>query len=139
MKTVVLVSCSKKKLPRKAKAEDLYIGPLFKLSLRYAYSLNPAAIFVLSAKYGLVDLEQGLEPYDLTLNEMPANDVKSWAGSVLDQLSDRADLQRDRIVFLAGERYRKYLMPHISHPEVPLSGRGIGEQMSLLKERLQDE
>ena len=33
MSTVVLISCSKKKLPRRAKAKDLYIGPLFKLSL----------------------------------------------------------------------------------------------------------
>ena len=136
MTTIVLISCSKKKLPHKAKAKDLYTGSLFRLSLRYAYSLNPRRIFVLSAKHGLVDLEQELDPYDLTLNEIPASEVREWAESVLDQLREEADLGKDRIVFLAGERYRKNLMTHISHPEVPLSGLSIGKQMSLLKEKL---
>ncbi len=38
-------------------------------------------------------------------------------------------------MFLAGKRYRKHLLPHVSHPEIPLRGLGIGEQMRFLKER----
>ena len=45
---VVLISCASKKLNRKAKAEDLYISPLFKLNLKYAKSLNPDKIFILA-------------------------------------------------------------------------------------------
>jgi Family of unknown function (DUF6884) len=84
--------------------------------------LNPDAIFVLSAKYGLVGLKQEVEPYDLTLNRMAVREVKQWADRVVDQLGDVSDLRRDRIVLLAEERYRKYLLPHISHYEVPLRG-----------------
>jgi hypothetical protein len=135
VKTIVLISCSSRKLPYRARAEDLYASPLFRLNLRYARSLDPDAIFVLSAKHGLVDLENNLEPYDLTLNEMPAEKVKEWAGQVLARLRSVADLGSDRVVFLAGERYRKYLLPHVSHPEIPLRGLGIGKQMQFLKER----
>lgn len=121
------------------KAKNLYAGSLFKLSLRYAYSLDPDAIFVLSAKHGLVDLEQELEPYDLTLNEMPANEVKGWANAVLDQLRNVADLQEDHFVFLAGERYRKHMLAQMPNHEVPLRGLSIGKQMRFLKESIQDE
>jgi Family of unknown function (DUF6884) len=36
MRTVVLISCAYKKTLHKTKVEELYISPLFKLSLRYA-------------------------------------------------------------------------------------------------------
>jgi hypothetical protein len=133
VRTIVLISCASKKLPFRMKAKDLYTSPLFKLSLRYARSSESDAIFVLSAKHGLVDLEQELEPYDLTLNEMPAEKVKEWAGSVLDQLRSVADLESDRVVFLAGEKYRKHLLPYVSHLEVPMRGLSIGKQIKFLK------
>jgi len=139
LRTIVLISCASTKLPYRVKAKDLYTSPLFKLSLRYARSLEPDAIFVLSAKHGLVDLEQELEPYDLTLNEMPGEKGEEWAGLVLDRLRSVADLGSDRVVFLAGERYRKHLLPYVSHPEDPMRGLGIGKQMKFLKVRTDHE
>ncbi len=134
MKTVVLVSCVKKKVAYRAKAKDLYASPFFKLNLRYARSLNPKAIFVLSAQHGLVGLEEEMEPYERTLNKVSSKEVKRWADSVLAQLGSVADLQKDRFVFLAGERYRKHLLPHLPNHEIPLRGLGIGKQMRFLKE-----
>ena len=62
MKKIVLISCASKKAPFKAKAEALYVSPLFVLNLRYAKSLKPDSIFILSAKYGLLDLDKEIEP-----------------------------------------------------------------------------
>jgi spermidine synthase len=76
LKTVVLISCVKKKVPYRAEAKDLYASPFFKLNLRYARSLNPDGIFVLSAQHYLVGLEEELEPYERTLNRMPSKRVK---------------------------------------------------------------
>jgi hypothetical protein len=67
---IILISCVKKKLPHRAKAQDLYISTLFRLNLDYARSLKPDAIYILSAKYGLVSLDQAIDPYDITLNNM---------------------------------------------------------------------
>lgn len=51
-------------------AKDMYVSDLFKKSLEYARRLNPAKIYILSAKYGLLELDDMIEPYEITLNEM---------------------------------------------------------------------
>ena len=133
---VVLIPCASKKLKQKSKAKDLYISPLFKLSLNYAKSLNPDKIFILSAKYGLLDLEQEISPYDLTLNFMPEKEIKIWAEKVIEQLKEKVDLENDEIIFLAGEKYRKFLLPSIKSYKIPLKGRGIGKQLKFFKESI---
>lgn len=132
MRRIILISCVSQKLPYKARARCLYISPLFKKNLAYAQRLNPDAIFILSAKYGLVDLDQEIEPYELTLNTMSADQIKTWAFRVLAQLSERADLRQDHFIFLAGQKYRKYLLPKIKSYEIPLEGLPIGKQLQFL-------
>ena len=135
MQRVVLISCVSKKLPYKAKVEDLYVSPLFKLGLQYAHSLKPDYIFVLSAKHGLVGLKQRLLPYNQTLNSMKAIKVRAWADKVIEQLKARVNLEGDEVIFLAGENYRKYLTPHIANHSVPMQGLGIGKQLQYLKKQ----
>ena len=129
-----MISCVGEKLPYKARAEELYTSTLFILSMRYAKSLKPHAIFILSAKYGLTALDQEIEPYELTLNKMRKSQVENWAEIVLDQIRSHCDLQEHEFVILAGQRYRKYLIPHMGHIEIPLKGLRIGEQLKWLKE-----
>ena len=132
-KRIVLISCVSKKLSRNAKAKDLYISTLFKLNLKYAEKLEPDKIFVLSAKYGLLPLDQEIEPYEQTLNNMRSSDVKEWANRVLEQINDVCSIDETEFTFLAGEKYRKYLMPHIKNAQIPLEGLRIGEQLQRLK------
>jgi len=134
MRKIVLISCVSMKRAYKSKAKDLYISPLFQKNLAYARKLKPDSIYILSAKYGLLDLETEIEPYNLTLNNMPANEIKVWAGKVLKQLSEHANVQQDHFIFLAGMKYRKYLTPHISSFEVPMEGMPIGKQLHYLSE-----
>lgn len=114
------------------KAKDLYISPLFTGNLRYARSLKPDSIFILSAKYGLLELDKVVEPYNTTLKDMSSVQVKAWADKVVEQLKAQADLQRDHFILLAGEKYRKYLVPHLAFYEVPLQGMPIGKQLQYL-------
>ncbi len=139
MKRVVLISCASKKLGRKAKARDLYISPLFRYNLGYARSLNPDKIFILSAKYHLLDLEREIEPYDETLNRMSEKDIKKWANNVVTQLGSKTRLKDDEFIFLAGENYRKYIIQQISNYKIPLKGLGIGKQLKYLKEAVGNE
>lgn len=135
-KKIVLISCASKKLKEAAPAEELYTSPLFKSSLAYARSLKPDAIYVLSAKYGLLPLSETIPPYEETLNTKTAAEVEFWAEMVREQLFRVGDFEKDTFVFLAGDAYRKYLMPHLRHVEVPLKGRGIGKQLQFLKHAL---
>jgi hypothetical protein len=114
-------------------AKDLYVSALFRFCLRYAQTLKPDGILILSAKYGLVTLEQPLEPYDETLNTRHDNENLHWAQTVLQQLRLYMDLERDSVIFLAGEKYRRHLVGHIKHYEIPLLGLSIGRQLQFLK------
>lgn len=135
---IVLISCASKKLPYKAQAKDLYVSPLFKLNFKYAKSLKPDKIFILSAKHGLIDLGKKIEPYNQTLNNMSFKEVEGWARRVMGDLREISNLKIDEIVFLAGEKYRKYLIPHIKNYKVPLKGLSIGKQLKFLKEKNQN-
>jgi len=133
--TIVLISCVSKKLPHKARARDLYIGPLFRMNLKYAQHFSPQKVFILSAKYGLVQLDEEIEPYDVTLNKMSARERRIWAAKVVSQLRVHSGLENDHFVILAGQKYRQYLLPHLKSYEVPLAGLPIGKQLQFLKEK----
>lgn len=132
MKSVVLIACASSKLPFAAKARDLYRSDLFQKSFAYAESRHPDAVFILSAKHGLVHPDEVLEPYDLTLNTMSTRDIAAWAERVFAQLQTRTDVQHDHFVFLAGDRYRRFLASRLGSVEVPLHGLRIGQQLQWL-------
>jgi hypothetical protein len=133
MERIILISCVSKKLPYKARAKDIYVSPLFKLNLKYAQQMMPDRIFIISAEYGLLSLETEIKPYDLTLNKMSAKDIKRWAIGVLHEIERKTDKNNDEFIFLAGERYRKYLIPAIKNYKIPLEGLSIGKQLQYLK------
>jgi hypothetical protein len=100
--TIVLLSCARQKLGHCARAEDLYVGDLFRKSLAYARQRRPTAIFILSAKYGLIEPAEEICPYDITLNRMSLAEVRKWSDSVFAQLNRRVEVEKDHFVFLAG-------------------------------------
>ena len=133
MKRIVLISCVKTKLNHPAKAEDLYISDLFVKNLAFARKLKPDYIFILSAKYGLLKLNDRIAPYEKTLNQMPVHERQAWAAEVISELSKYADLQQDEFIILAGEKYREFLLPHMRNYEIPFEGLSFGNQLKVLK------
>lgn len=132
-KTVVLISCGKRKLKSSAVVREMYVGALFRKSLKYAEFRYPnATIYVLSAKHGLLALNDFIKPYDLTLNRFNVKEIKRWAERTVGQLKQVTNLQSDRFVILASQKYRKFLLPHIASSKIPLRGLGIGKQLKFL-------
>ena len=132
MRRIVLIACCAKKLARPAPAHLLYASPLFRLSVRYAGSLAPDAIFILSAKHGLVAPGDVIAPYDDSLREMSAKQRRAWSMNVIDSLRAVSDLERDSFVFLAGQTYRSTLVGFMTNTSVPMVGLRIGHQMQFL-------
>jgi len=133
---VVLISCVSKKKVSPSCARDMYVSPLFKGAYKYAKKLGADKIFILSAKYGLIEETDLIEPYNETLNDKRKVEQKEWALKVLSSLSQKADLQSDDFIILAGKKYRQYLVTHISKYSVPLSGLSIGKQLAFYKKNL---
>ena len=138
MRHIILIACCKRKAKEKLPASKLYQGDLFCKSLAYAKGVHPNSIYILSAKYGLVGLEDEIEPYDTTLNTMPALERRDWSRRVLKALGTVADLHTDLFTILAGKRYREGLVSHMSKVDIPLEGLGIGKQLQWLKGRCSD-
>jgi cytoplasmic iron level regulating protein YaaA (DUF328/UPF0246 family) len=137
MKKIILISCASKKLAFKSKAEYLYVSTLFRLSLAYAKKLKPDKVFILSAKYGLLNLNDEITTYNETLNNKPVSGIKIWAEKVVTDLGKIANLQNDIFIFFAGKKYREYILPHIKNYEIPLKGLRIGEQLQFLKVKIE--
>jgi len=138
MSKIVLIACSKTKLSHKARARDLYQGDLFKKSLEYSERvLKPDKVFILSAKYGLIDnIERQIKPYEKTLNKMGKLEKLAWATVVTKQLNSVANLKKEKFIILASANYREYLLPHIANYEIPMKGLTQGNQLKYLKRKL---
>jgi hypothetical protein len=135
MRTIALVSCGKQKRPQRSKARELYTSYRFKQLLSYARSFDPNATFILSAKHGLLGLDEEVEPYDMTMKDLSPLETQRWAGIVLQRLSQVADLQSDRFVVLASASYTEPLLPHLQHVERPLARMNLLEQSHFFKQR----
>jgi len=150
MSKIVLIACVSQKLNKKAKAKDLYTSQLFKYSLAYAHSLNPDKIFILSALHHLLDLEMEIEPYNVTLSNIPKSKRKEglivlsqaekieWGKKVVKMLSEQTDLQYDQFILLAGQEYIKPIKPYIKNLDDRLHGLRQGERVKYLKANLHE-
>jgi len=136
MKVVTLISCVSEKLDHKSKAEDLYQSSLFKKSLAYAKKIKSDEIYILSAKYGLLKLEDYIEPYNETLNSKSTAERKKWSNEIFKKIKELEKIETTKFVFLAGENYRKYLLEKLPHYEIPMQGLPIGKQLQFLTENL---
>lgn len=81
----LLISCVYEKLPSPAAARDLYVGPLFKRSRRFA-ERQSLPWFILSGEHGLVRPTDWLAPYDTDLNDTSAAYRKVWGAWVVAKL-----------------------------------------------------
>ena len=133
---VVLISCVAKKKNIASLAKDLYVSPLFRGAYQYAKKIKADKIFILSAKHGLLETDDIIEPYDETLNTKKKKEIQQWADGVIAALDQKADLHNDKFTILAGQRYRKYLISHLRTYSIPLEGLSIGKQLSFYKENL---
>lgn len=133
MKKIVCISCVKSKSTMPCMAKDMYISALFKKMYAYAEFVKPDYIFILSAEYGLIRPEDVISPYEKTLNNMPKKARLMWAEKILSELRKFSDLNTDDFVFLAGEKYREYLIPAIKNYDVPMRGLSFGRQLQWLE------
>lgn len=134
---IVFISCVKNKMDYPCTARDMYISDLFKKSLSYAELITKESnIYILSAKYGVLGLNEQIEPYELTLNTMNKTQRKEWADKVLIQCKEKGISFDEETVFLCGKRYREFLMDEFKNSTAPLGHLGIGKQLAFYNKEL---
>lgn len=132
---IIFLSCTKKKRNYKCEAQEMYQeSQWFRGGWRYAHSLNPDKIYILSAKYGLLEEDDIIEPYEKTLVSARDNEIRKWSAMVAKQISKKGIDRNQKAVFLCGKNYRKYIKNLFPNNTAPLKHLGIGKQMAFFKE-----
>jgi hypothetical protein len=129
--TIWLVSCVRVQRATSAPARDLYRSDWF-LKARTCVESVESCWFILSAEYGRVHPDEMIEPYEMTLGMMGVAERRNWSRRVQQQMDERMPDAR-RIVVLAGQRYREFLMDYLvgraATVHVPLAGMRNGQQL----------
>lgn len=136
---ITLVSCVGQKLNQPELAQVIYQSPWFVKCKRYVQSQG-WNWFIISAKYGLVNPQQVIEPYEQSLNTATALERIKWSeqvfNSILKALPDGGTVR-----FFAGKKYRQYLIPLLEKAgyqvEIPLQELGIGQQLQWFEQNTQ--
>ena len=129
---LALIGCSKSKLSTPARARDLYTGSLFTKSLRYA-ELTCDATAILSAKYGLVQLDDVIHPYNAKITDMPIGHRRAWAWLVKAALEHAFPFPHWTYVYLAGSLY----IEGLPKGDTPMQNLRNGKRLRWLTARLE--
>jgi len=137
IRTIVLLMCGKNKLSHKAKAENLYTSPRFQKSIEYAKTLTDYShIFVLSAEYKLLNLEEEIYPYDKSIYDMSKEEKLKWADNVIHLLNSVSNTHEDKYIFLTNDDYSKCLLSYLVNYELPLIGIPEEQHINYFNEKL---
>lgn len=142
---VALIGCGKTKLDGSHPARALYTGPLFRAALAHA-ERTADRVYVVSARYGLLDLDRVILSYDETLSGKPKREREDWGDKVTRELFRRLAGRRVEVTILAGQDYaspiahRLYLASirpdsTVLAIERPLTGLGVGQRLAWFRER----
>lgn len=134
---IALIACSADKESKRCKAKDMYTGELFKKSYRLAEKMH-AKIYILSAKYHLLDPEQEIDPYNQYLGNFSAERRKKWAEEVKQQIKDHHIDTNQKVLFFAGEDYIEHLHDIFREEEEMWKGDGIGYILKYLSNKLDE-
>lgn len=151
MKRVLLIPCVGPKLEVRAAARDLYQGPLFSACLAYRDAIKPDGTHILSALHGLVDLDQQLDPYNVTLSKLDASgekfdssvrvltgaEVRDWGHAVVVALSARYDLDQTEFICLADSTYLAPIVSVLRNVSTPLEGVALIDRPRALLELIE--
>ena len=129
MTKIALIGCTSKKQDVPCAAIEMYSkSSYFNKKLEYCKKINVDKIFILSAKYGLLDSDALIEPYNFNLKSATKDYKIEWNNKVLEDLKNKTNLEKDEFIILAGNEYVKDLLEFIPKHYNPVKGLGIGYQ-----------
>ena len=126
---LVVITCGSRKLEHRAPAGELYIGGYHRACRKAAEALGPDRLLILSSAYGLLGLEDIVDPYDTAVDAPNAITVPE----LINQAEVRGLLRLDPVVVFAGSRHVGLVRAVWPHAVSPLNGvGGMGKQIAYL-------
>lgn len=138
MISLALVACGKAKRAEVAPARALYVGSLFRAALGHALA-TCAEVRIVSALYGLVELETPIAPYDLRIEQHGGRTARAvWGARVADAVVEAFPARAIAATLLMGAAYAEALAPELEARRVawtrPVAGLTLGAQLRFYAE-----
>lgn len=131
---IALLSCTSMKKSYDCKASIMYSeSPRFRLAYQYAKKCTDK-IYILSAKYGLLDENTIISPYNESLYEKTRTERLQWSELVIENLSKVCSLTNDEFLLLSGDKYLEFIEPKLGFTIRPLKGVTQGLWITKLNE-----
>jgi len=138
-KVLVITECTKKKAGYNAStkrvAEEMYQGRLFKWVKRYCHAMRFDYV-IISAKYGLIFPNEVVEGYEKVLRTK--EDVEIIRPQIEQRLKNIVN-DYDKIVVIAGQKYRSALGKLWDDRFMTVRSKGYGDLCRIVKEATHDE
>ena len=101
---IAVIGCTSLKKDYKCKVEEMYSkSTLFKYTLMYCKQKNFDNIIVLSAKYGILKLDDEVKPYNHSLSDKSLKERKKWYEEISNYLN--SNYKNDEIIFYTSKPY----------------------------------
>lgn len=127
----IIITCGSKKCITPTVASRMYIGSHFKNCLKWARSKTiDENIFILSAKYGILKLDEKIMPYDLRMGDKGCVTKEH----VFNQ-ANNLNLLDHEIISTAGSDYQKVL-GFFKNIKFPFNGLSMGYMAQAMKKDL---
>lgn len=141
MADIALISCTKSKRGTPSPAALLYTSTLFNKSLLCAQTIARRT-YILSAKHGLLNLDDKIDPYELSIKSLSKPERSQWASKVGGKLRQVVSA-KDTVHLLAGREYYKPLIQHFKDigctVSYPLQGKSLGNRVSWLRKNNRED
>ena len=120
---LVVITCGSRKLDHRAPAGELYTGSYHRACRRAAEALEPERLLILSSAYGLLRLDDIVDPYDTAVDDPDS----ITAAELVAQAEARGVRWLDPVVVFAGAghvRLARAVWPHALSPLAGIGGMG---------------
>lgn len=135
--TVAIIPCTAQKSEVGGPARDVWVGGHFQLTLAYAeYFFDK--VYIMSYKYGLIDPNFYIEPYDIDMRLEKAGERIKWWYMMRDHIADLVERDKpDLVALFTGqfERQRiqlEFLRNGCPNVIVPWAGLGSGYRQQVV-------
>lgn len=120
MKRIALIACVKEKKGHPCTAIEMYEG-FFPSWLQHSERLKAEQVYILSGKYGILEPNEIIEPYDFNLNLASEEYQKEWNDKVLKRLNELEKIAECEFFIYTNYTYRKELIKAIPFYTIPLT------------------
>jgi cytoplasmic iron level regulating protein YaaA (DUF328/UPF0246 family) len=112
---VVIIAGTKRQRGYPCKARNMYDkSRLFKKSLAYAQKIS-REIFVISAKHGIVHLDDVITPYETTMETKTEMELFDWRKYIIGQFRRLFDIENTEFILLTEENYFETFIRHLTN------------------------